>query len=104
MPGFRRRHEELAMEGVYNDGALVKVRVLNYSIDGKAASAADRSTLEQEWDHPQPGDTFAPPFDPRNFGAYQYSSAGAQTIAFSSSVNDGDTAAERSPTTAQATC
>ena len=86
--GPRRRHEELALEGVYNNGALVKVRVLNYTIDGKAASASDRSTLVQEWEHPQPGNAFAPPFDPRNFGAYSYRSAGAQTIAFSSSVND----------------
>jgi hypothetical protein len=54
--GPRRRHEELTLEGVYNNGSVVKVRVLN--------------------------------FDPRNFGAYSYRSAGAQTIAFSSSVND----------------
>ena len=86
--GFRRRREELALEGVYNDGAIVKVRVLNYTIDGKPASAADRSTLVQEWEHPRPGNAFAPPFDPRNFGAYSYRSAGAQTIAFSSTVND----------------
>ena len=86
--GFRRRHEELALEGVYNDGVVVKVRVLNYTIDGKPASAADRSTLQQEWEHPQPGNAFAPPFDPRNFDAYSYRSAGAQTIAFTSSVND----------------
>ncbi len=86
--GPRRRHEELTLEGVYNNGAVVKVRVLNYTIDGKPASASDRSTLQEEWEHPQPGNAFAPPFDPRNFGAYSYRSAGAQTIAFSSSVND----------------
>jgi len=86
--GFRRRHEELTLESVYNNGTVVKVRILNYTIDGKPASASERSTMEQAWEHPQPGNAFAPPFDPRNFGAYSYRSAGAQTIAFSSSVND----------------
>jgi hypothetical protein len=86
--GPRRRHEVLTLEGVYNNGAVVKVRVLNYTIDGKPASASDRSTLQEAWEHPQPGSAFAPPLDPRNFGAYSYRSAGARTIAFSSRIND----------------
>src|SRR5690242_12545178 len=86
--GFRRRNEDLTLEGVYEDGVVVKVRVVNYTIDGRPASSADRATVQRAWEHPQPGNVFAPPFDPRNFGAYQYRSAGPQAIAFSSSVND----------------
>ena len=40
-------------------------------------------------DHPKASETFAPRFDTRNFGAYQYSSSGPATIAFTSSVRDG---------------
>lgn len=86
--GFQRRHEELTLEGVYKDGVVAKVIVSSYTIDGKPASAADRSTVEQAWEHPQPGNVFARPYDPANFTAYQYRSAGPQTIAFSSNVND----------------
>jgi hypothetical protein len=86
--GFSSRHEDLVLQGVYDDAALVKVRVYSYSIDGKAASAADVSSLEQAWDHPKPGDVFAAPFDPRNFDAYQYQNGSPSTIYFNSAVHD----------------
>lgn len=76
------------MNGVYEDGGAVKVRVLSYTIDGKAAGAGDVSSVEQSWDHPQPGNLFAPPYDPRYLDAYQYRLAGPSTIAFSSNVHD----------------
>jgi hypothetical protein len=86
--GFQRRHEELTMEGIYDDGKVAKVRISTYTIDGKDASAADRSTVELAWEHPQPGNVFAPPFDADNFTSYEYRSAGAQDIAFTSDVKD----------------
>jgi hypothetical protein len=85
---LQSRHEDLVMNGVYDDGALVRVRVVSYSINGKSASAGDMSNVEQSWDHPKPGDVFAPPFDSRNFDAYQYRSGGPSTIDFTSSVHD----------------
>ncbi len=84
---FRSRHEDLVMNGVYEDGALVRVHVVSYTIDGKPASANDIAKLEQSWDHPTPADVFAPPFDARNFDAYQYRSGGPSTIAFTSNVH-----------------
>lgn len=86
--GFSRRHEDLVMNGVYQDGALVRVRVVSYAINGGAASASDVAGLEQSWNHPKQPDVFAPPFDGRNLGAYQYRSAGGATIAFTSNVHD----------------
>ncbi len=85
---LRGRHEDLVMNGVYEDGSLVRVRVVSYAIDGKPASASDISNVEQSWNHPTPADVFAPPFDARNFDAYQYRSGGASTIDFTSSVHD----------------
>ncbi len=87
--GFSRRHEDLTMNVAYDDGAIAKVRVTSYSIDGKAASAADVAALEDSWSHPKPNEAFATPFDARNFGAYQYRSTGPATIGFTSNVRDG---------------
>ncbi len=86
--GFSKRHEDLVMNGVYDDGSLVSVHVITYDIDGKAASAADVTNLEQSWDHPKPGDVFAAPYDARDFAAYQYRSGGPSTIDFTSDVQD----------------
>jgi hypothetical protein len=86
--GLQRRHEDLVMNGVYADGSLVRVRVVSYEINGRAATASDLAGVEQSWNHPKPTDVFAPPFDPRNAGAYQYRSGGETTIAFSSTVQD----------------
>jgi len=85
---LQRRHEDLVMNGVYNDGVLVRVRVVSYAIDGRPASASDIAGVEQSWNHPKPSDVFAPPFDPKNFGAYQYRGDANATIAFSSTVRD----------------
>ena len=86
--GFSSRHEDLVMYVVYSDGAIVKVRVWQYSIDGKPATASDVAGLRQTWEDPKPGDALAVPFDPRNMSAYQYRSAGPNTIAFASNVRD----------------
>ena len=86
--GFSSRHEDLVMDGVYQDGAIVRVRVSSYTIDGRPAGAADISSLEQAWEHAEPGDVFAPPYDPRYLDEYQYRSAGPSTIGFTSSLRD----------------
>jgi hypothetical protein len=85
---LRGRHEDLVMNGVYNDGALVRVRVVSDTVDGKSASASDISSLEQSWNHPNPADVFARPFDTQNFDAYQYRGGGASTLDFTSSIHD----------------
>ncbi|HEY6449610.1 MAG TPA: hypothetical protein VIX60_02905 [Candidatus Cybelea sp.] len=84
---FRSRHEDLVMNGVYDDGVLVRVHVISDTVDRKPASASDIAKLEQSWDHPNAEDVFAPPFDARNFDAYQYRSGGASTIEFTSNVH-----------------
>jgi hypothetical protein len=85
---LQSHREDLVMDGVYDDGATVRVRVDSYTINGKPASAAQVSSLEQSWDNPKPSDVFAPPFDARNLGAYQYATGSPTTIDFTSTVND----------------
>src|SRR5215471_8775355 len=45
--GLQRRHEDLVMNGVYRDGALVRVRVVSYAINGRRAGASDVAGVEQ---------------------------------------------------------
>jgi hypothetical protein len=82
------RHEDLVMEGIYSDGAIAKVRISSYTIDGKAADASTASALEQAYEHPKAEDLFNAPFDQRYLGAYRYQNAGPQKIAFTSSMRD----------------
>ena len=86
--GFSSRHEDLVMDGVYDDGAIAKVRIVSYTIDGKAASAADQAAVKDAWEHPKPTEAFQPPFDPRYLTAYQYQVSGPQKVAFTSPVAD----------------
>src|SRR6516165_10093305 len=76
------RHEDFTLDGVYEDGAIVKVHVVSYTIDGKPVSAASQSALAQSYVHPKTGGGFALPFDSKNFGAYQYQNTAAQRIDF----------------------
>ncbi len=86
--GPMKRHEELVLDGIYSDGAVVKVHVSSYTIDGKPADAATQATLVQAYEHPEPGAVFNLPFDQRYVAAYQYQNAAPQKIAFTSSLRD----------------
>lgn len=86
--GFSKRHDDLVLNGVYENGQLMRVHVVTYAIDGKPASASDVAGVEQSWNHPKPGDPFAAPFDPQNFDSYRYQPGASSTIDFTSSVSD----------------
>lgn len=86
--GFSSRHEDLVMDGIYRDGSVVKVFVRSYAIDGRPADTNSVATVERGWENPKAGDVFAPPFDSRNFDAYQYQSLASGAIAFTSNVKD----------------
>jgi hypothetical protein len=85
---IRSRHEDLVMDGVYQDGSIAKVRISSYTIDGRPADAATQASMVQAYEHPRPTDVFNVPFDPRYVAAYQYQLAGAQKITFTSAVHD----------------
>ena len=86
--GFSSRHEDLVLDGVSSDGIVTKIHISSYTIDGKAADAATLAALKQSYEHPNLAAVFNLPFDPRYTGAYQYSAAGPQKIAFTSNLQD----------------
>ncbi len=87
--GFQSRHEDLVMVGVYDDGAIVKVRIVRYTIDGSPASASDDAAMERAYEQPKAGDAFELPFDARYSGAFSFRQDGPQTIAFTSPLRGG---------------
>lgn len=86
--GFSKYHREIVLAGIYQNGRLVRVRVISYTIDGRPTDAGQQAALAQEYQNPKPGETFAAPFDARNFAAYSYQEQGPGTIAFSSTLHD----------------
>lgn len=87
--GFSSRREDLLMDGVSQDGAIAKVHISSYTIDGKPADASAAAALAQSYEHPKLTDVFNPPFDLRFVAAYQYQASGPQKIAFTATVRDG---------------
>ncbi|HEX3368836.1 MAG TPA: hypothetical protein VHS56_04595 [Candidatus Cybelea sp.] len=86
--GFSKRHEDLVLSGIYQDGRVVRVRVNSYTIDGRPVDMQQQAALAQEYQNPKPGETFAPPFDARNAGDYSYEEQAPGTIAFTSALRD----------------
>lgn len=84
--GFSKRHEDLVMDGISENGAMVKVRVVSYAIDGKPVALSDAAALAAAYEDPK--QAFAQPFDPRCIDAYSYRAADAGTIAFTSVLRD----------------
>lgn len=86
--GPMRRHDDLVLAVASQDGRAVKVRVLSDSIGGKTASAQDVSKIEDQYEHPKPGDIFRRPFEPAYLNEYTYEPVDAQTYRFNSTIHD----------------
>jgi hypothetical protein len=86
--GFSHRHEDLVMTGISQDGTIVKVHIVSYTINGNPASSSADAEMTQAFEHPKPGTAFQAPFDPRYASGYSYRTAGPSTIAFASNVRD----------------
>ena len=86
--GFSKYHRDIVLAGIYQNGRLVRVRVITYTIDGRPTDLQQQAALAQEYQNPKPGETFAPPFAARNFAAYSYQEQGPGTIGFASALHD----------------
>jgi len=86
--GPSSRHDDLVLEGVYNNGTLASVRILSDTIGGKAQTPQQIATAEQQWIHPKPADAFRAPYDPRYFGEYHYGPLVPGSVTFASSIDD----------------
>lgn len=86
--GPYHRHDDLQFAAVYQDGTLVKVRILSQQIGGKDADAAANAQTAQKYEHPAPADVFRAPFDPRYLQDYSYEQVDAATVRFKTLVRD----------------
>jgi hypothetical protein len=86
--GPSSRHDDLVLAEALQDGRVIRVRVVSYTIGGKTASTDQSAALAQSYEHPKPGDVFDEPFDARFLRDYHYTVNG-RTIAFTSPIHDG---------------
>ncbi len=86
--GPSRRHDDMEFAAVYEDGQLIKVRILHQQIGGKEADEATKARTAQQWEHPSPQDVFARPFDPKHLGEYSYDPPSGDTVTFHALVRD----------------
>lgn len=87
--GPYHRHEEMEMAAIYQDGRLLKVRVISQSVNGKDTDDATKSQTVQRYEHPAPGDVFARPFDPQHTSEYSFAPPQGQMVRFHALVCDG---------------
>ena len=83
-----RRHEELELAIVSQDGTTVKVRVIRYQIGGRDQDANARAQMEAKYEHPNPHDVFHRPFDLQYLSEYTYGDDTSQTVHFTSQSQD----------------
>ncbi len=74
--------QDFTLDGIYEDGALVKVRMLRFVVDGRGASASQIQTTVQAYEHPKPGDVFEAPWRPAFENDYRDGVANRDTIMF----------------------
>lgn len=86
--GPYHRHDDLEFAGVYEDGRLVKVRILHQQVGGKETDAQTKAQAAAAYEHPAPLDVFARPFDPAHLSEYSYEAAEARTFRFRALVRD----------------
>lgn len=86
--GPYRRHDDLEFAGVYEDGRLVKVRILRLQVGGRDADDKTKAETVQKYEHPAATDVFRRPYDPRYLADYTYEVVDPQTVRFKTSVRD----------------
>lgn len=86
--GPQNRHDDMEFAGVYEDGRLIKVRILHEQIGGRETDEATKARTAQQWEHPAPQDVFARPFDPKHLTEYSYDPPAGNTVRFHALVRD----------------
>lgn len=76
------QHQDFLFDGIYVNGALVKVRMLRYTIGGSSASASQIASVVSGYEHPKPGDVFEAPWSPRYATHYRDAIVRDRTISF----------------------
>lgn len=86
--GPYKRHDDLEFAGVYENGRLVKVRIISQQVGGKDADDRTKAQTAAKYENPAPTDVFRRPYDPRFLADYTYEVADARTVRFKALVRD----------------
>lgn len=82
------RHDDMEFAAVYQDGVLVRMRIIYQRVGGKDTDAATKAQTQQKYEHPAPGDVFQRPYDPRYLDDYDYEVVDPHTVRFKAKVRD----------------
>ncbi len=74
--------QDFTFDAIYEDGALVEVRMLSYTINGKNASTSQIQSTVQSYEHPKAGDVFEAPWRPAYAKDYNDAEKAPGTITF----------------------
>lgn len=86
--GPYHRRDEMELAVVYDNGRLVKVRVLDQKTGGTETSDSVKAQTAEKYEHPAATDVFARPYDVQHFGEYTYSVPQGSTVHFHAIVHD----------------
>ncbi len=86
--GPYHRHDDLQFSAVEENGAIVKVRIVTQTTNGKETDANTKAQTANRYEHPAPADLFDRPFDARYINDYTYTVVDANTVRFTSSIHD----------------
>lgn len=86
--GPYHRHDDLQFSAVEQNGAIVKVRIVTQTTNGKESDAATKAQTANRYEHPAPGDLLDRPFDPKYVNDYAYTIVDAHTVRFTSTIHD----------------
>lgn len=76
------RHDEFELAVISVDGKTDSVRVLRYTIGGRQADDKARAALKSQYEHPNPQDLFARPFDSAYLAEYRFEQIDPRTFRF----------------------
>jgi hypothetical protein len=82
------RHDDMEFAAVYQDGVLLKMRIIYQRTGGKDTDSRTKAETEQKYEHPAPGDVFDRPYDTRFLNDYDYEVVDAHTVRFKTKIRD----------------
>lgn len=86
--GPYHRRDEMELAVVYDNGRLVKVRVIDQKTGGTETSDSVKAQTAEKYEHPAPSDVFARPYDAQHFAEYAYGAPQGLTVHFHALVHD----------------
>lgn len=85
---FYKRSDNFVMAAVFDGDQLIGIRVLQFTQNGREATAEEKTAIKSSLERASVAPGFAVPFDARHFAEYNYVQIGASSVRFTSLARD----------------